>query len=94
MKKLICTFLLFTLGCGKPYVSSSLQGFWQSKGKPEIMWENPIGEVEVGVQRNNTAVFVRHMSSLSQCEEGKGYNSIGVEHKIYLEDIWKVIKCK
>lgn len=87
-KNLKCQFViilfLLLIGCGRPYISGSIQVHSIHNDKPEIQLQNPIGEVEIGVERNNTSIFLRHFSSIPQSERGYGYNSIGVEHKLYL----------
>lgn len=50
---------------------------------PEFLSDNPLGTIEIGIQKKRIKVYYEHTSSILYREDGYGMNQIGIKYRIW-----------
>ena len=75
--------ILSIFGCSKLYVDGALLMHTESADAPEVTLQNPLAELEIGVESDRTSIFLRHTSGIFATEYGYGMNSVGIKHRLW-----------
>ena len=80
---LVLIIAVSSLGCSKLYVDGALLMHTESADAPEVTLQNPLAELEIGVESDRTSIFLRHTSGIFATEYGYGMNSVGIKHRLW-----------